>query len=165
MNWIKNWFRTRTKKFNELEAEYETLDIIHSSLVELYEELREENEYLKNLYNNLKVDFNSLNEEYRNFRLAQEEKKKKLKDESYLLQENEKLTSWISSILKAFGEQRLANCNFPITIPFFEHNNKAVKDETCGWLFAEEGKAGYISTKEIIVPELHIVLRGIHNKD
>lgn len=47
MNWIKNWIRTRTKKFKELEAEYETLDIIHSSLVELYEELREENEELK----------------------------------------------------------------------------------------------------------------------
>lgn len=44
MNWFKNWFRTRTKKFDELEAKYEALDIIHSSLVELYEELREENE-------------------------------------------------------------------------------------------------------------------------
>lgn len=160
MNWIKNWFRTRTKKFNELEAEYETLDIIHSSLVELYEELREDNEYIKNLYNNLKTDFNSLNNEYRNFRLAQEEKGKKLRDVSYLMQENEKLTNWISSILKVFGEQRLGNCTFPIVIPYFKHN-KAIKDMSCDWLFLEEEKADYNPTEEIIIPELHIIRRGL----
>lgn len=143
------------------EKKYKRLLERKDDLLKSYSNLKEEKDYFKNLYNNLKTDFNSLNNEYRNFRLAQEEKGKKLRDVSYLMQENEKLTNWISSILKAFGEQRLANCNFPIIIPFFEHNNKAVNDETCGWRFAEEGKAGYISTKEIIIPELHIIVRGI----
>ena len=144
------WFVSK-KKYNSL---LERRD----KLLKSYSNLKEEKEYFKNLYNNLKFDFNSLNEEYRNFRLAQEEKRKKLKDESYLLQENEKLTSWISSILKAFGEQRPDNFTSTIHIPYFKHN-RAVKDETCGWLFSEEVKSGYIPTEEIIIPELHIVLR------
>lgn len=126
-----------------------------------YKILLEEKENLQNLYNNLKIEFNLLNEKY--FKLSLEnEKKKKLRDESYLLQENEKLTEWISGILKAFGQQQPGNCTVPMKIPYctFKHN-KAYEDVTCGWLFSEEGKAGYIPTEEIIIPELHIIVRGI----
>ena len=126
-----------------------------------YKILLEEKENLQNLYNNLKIEFNLLNEKY--FKLSLEnEKKKKLRDESYLLQENEKLTEWISGILKAFGQQQPGNCTVPMKIPYctFTHN-KAYEDVTCGWLFSEEGKAGYIPTEEIIIPELHIIVRGI----
>lgn len=125
-----------------------------------YKRLLEEKEDLQNLYNNLKVSFISLDEEYCKFRLEQEEKKKKLRDESYLLQENKKLTEWISGILKACGEQQPGNCTLPIRIPYFKHN-KDFRDVTCGWLFSEEGKAGYIPMEEIIIPELHIVIKGI----
>ena len=125
-----------------------------------YKRLLEENEDLKNLYNNLKARFISLNEEYCSFRLAQKEEKKKARGEVYLLNENEKLTEWISGILKACGEQQPGNCTLPIRIPYFKHN-KDFRDVTCGWLFSEEGKAGYIPTEEIIIPELHIIVRGI----
>ena len=81
-----------------------------------YKRLLEENEDLKNLYNNLKIKFISLDKEYCRFRITQEEKKKQLRGESYLLQENEKLTEWISGILKACGEQQPGNCTLPINI-------------------------------------------------
>lgn len=128
-------------------------------LLEIYNNLKEEKEDLQNLYNNLKIDFNLLNEKYLKLSLAQEEKKK-LRGESYLLKENKKMTEWINNILKAFGEQQPGNYTNFIKIPYFKHN-KAVKDVTCGWLFSEEGKAGYIPTEEIIIPELHIIVRGI----
>ena len=72
------------------------------------------------------------------------------------------MTEWIRDILKVFGEEQPDNCTVPIKIPYctFKHN-KAYEDVTCGWLFSEEGKAGYIPTEEIIIPELHIVVRGI----
>ena len=125
-----------------------------------YKRLLEENEDLKNLYNNLKIQFVSLDKEYCRFRITQEEKKKQLRDKTYLLEENEKLTKWIRDILKVFGEQQPDNYTAPIRIPYFKHN-KDFKDVTCGWLFSEEGKAGYIPTEEIIIPELHIVVKGI----
>lgn len=127
-----------------------------------YKRLLEEKEDLQNLYNNLKVRFISLDEEYCKFRLEQEEKKKKLRDESYLLQENKKLTEWISGILKAFGKQQSGNCTIPMKIPYFNFkHNKAYEDVACDWLFSEEGKFDYITTEEIIIPELHIIVRGI----
>lgn len=89
-----------------------------------------------------------------------ERKDNLLRSYSILNQENEKLTEWISSILKAFGEQRLGNCTFPIVIPYFKHN-KAIKDMSCDWLFLEEEKADYNPTEEIIIPELHIIRRGL----
>lgn len=143
------------------EKKYKRLLDRKDDLVEMYGNLKEEKEDLQNLYNNLKIDFNLLNEKYLKLSL-ENEKKKKLRDESYLLQENEKLTEWISGILKAFGEQQPGNCTVPMKIPYctFKHN-KAYEDVTCGWLFSEEGKAGYIPTEEIIIPELHIVVRGI----
>lgn len=126
-----------------------------------YKILLKEKEDLQNLYNNLKIDFNLLNEKYLKLSLAQEEKKK-LRGESYLLQENKKLTKWINNILKAFGEQQPGNYNIPMKIPYFSFkHNKAYEDVACGWLFSEEGKAGYIPTEEIIIPELHIIVRGI----
>lgn len=125
-----------------------------------YKRLLEENEDLKNLYNNLKVRFISLDEEYCSFRLAQKEEKKKARGEVYLLNENEKLTEWIRDILKVFGEEQPDNCTVPIKIPYFKHN-KEFKDVTCCGFLPKEGKAGYIPTEEIIIPELHIVVRGI----
>ena len=125
-----------------------------------YKKLLEEKEDLQNLYNNLKIRFISLDEEYCRFRIIQEEKKKQLRDKTYLLEENEKLTKWIRDILKVFGEQQPDNYTAPMKIPYFKHN-KAFKDVTCGWLFSEEEKAGYIPKEEIIIPELHIIVRGI----
>lgn len=125
-----------------------------------YKRLLEENEDLKNLYNNLKVRFISLNEEYCSFRLAQKEEKKKARGEVYLLNENEKLTEWIRDILKVFGEEQPDNCTVPIKIPYFKHN-KEFKDVMCCGFLPKEGKAGYIPTEEIIIPELHIIVRGI----
>ena len=125
-----------------------------------YKRLLEENEDLKNLYNNLKVRFISLNEEYCSFRLAQKEEKKKARGEVYLLNENEKLTEWIRDILKVFGEEQPDNCTVPIKIPYFKHNKEFNNVVSCGFL-PKEGKAGYIPTEEIIIPELHIVVRGI----
>lgn len=125
-----------------------------------YKRLLEENEDLKNLYNNLKVRFISLNEEYCSFRLAQKEEKKKARGEVYLLNENEKLTEWIRDILKAFGEEQPYNCTVPIKIPYFKHNKEFNNVVSCGFL-PKEGKAGYIPTEEIIIPELHIIVRGI----
>lgn len=125
-----------------------------------YKILLEEKENLQNLYNNLKIEFNLLNEKYFKLSLAKE-KKEKLRDESYLLQENKKLIEWISIILKAFGEQQPGDYNTLMKIPFFSFRyNKAYEDVTCGWLFSEEGKVGYIPTEEIIIPELHIMVRG-----
>lgn len=125
-----------------------------------YKRLLEENEDLKNLYNNLKVRFISLNEEYCSFRLAQKEEKKKARGEVYLLNENEKLTEWIRDILKFFGEEQPDNCTDPIKIPYFKHNKEFNNVMSCGFL-PKEGKAGYIPTEEIIIPELHIIVRGI----
>lgn len=125
-----------------------------------YKRLLEEKEDLQNLYNNLKIRFISLDEEYCSFRLAQEEEKKELKGEVYLLNENEKLTEWIKDILKVFGEQQPDDCTVPIKIPYFKHN-KEFKDVGSCCLFPKEGKAGYIPTEEIIIPELHIIVRGI----
>lgn len=125
-----------------------------------YKRLLEENEDLKNLYNNLKVRFISLNEEYCSFRLAQKEEKKKARGEVYLLNENEKLTEWIRDILKVFGEEQPDNCTVPIKIPYFKHNKEFNNVVSCGFL-PKEGKAGYIPTEEIIIPELHIIVRGI----
>lgn len=125
-----------------------------------YKRLLEENEDLKNLYNNLKVRFISLNEEYCSFRLAQKEEKKKARGEVYLLNENEKLTEWIRDILKVFGEEQPDNCTVPIKIPYFKHNKEFNNVMSCGFL-PKEGKAGYIPTEEIIIPELHIIVRGI----
>ena len=125
-----------------------------------YKRLLEENEDLKNLYNNLKVRFISLNEEYCSFRLAQKEEKKKARGEVYLLNENEKLTEWIRNILKVFGEEQPDNCTVPIKIPYFKHNKEFNNVVSCGFL-PKEGKAGYIPTEEIIIPELHIIVRGI----
>lgn len=126
-----------------------------------YKRLLEENEDLKNLYNNLKIRFISLNEEYCSFRLAQKEEKKKARGEVYLLNENEKLTEWIRDILKVFGEQQPGNCDIPIKIPYFRHNKEFNDVVSCKGLFPKEGKAGYIPTEEIIIPELHIIVRGI----
>ena len=145
------WF-VREKKYKRL---LERKD----DLVGMYSKLKKEKEDLQNLYSNLKIDFNLLNEKYLRLSPAQG-KKEKLRGESYLLQENEKLTEWISGILKACGEQQPGNCTLPIRIPYFKHN-KDFRDVTCGWLFSEEGKAGYIPTEEIIIPELHIVVKGI----
>lgn len=143
------------------EKKYKRLLERKDDLAEMYSNLKEEKEDLQNLYNNLKIDFNLLNEKYLKISLAKE-KKEKLRDESYLLQENKKLIEWISSILKAFGEQQPGNYNTPMKIPFFSFkHNKSYEDVTCGWLFSEEGKAGYIPTEEIIIPELHIIVRGI----
>lgn len=143
------------------EKKYKRLLEENEDLVEMYNNLKEEKEDLQNLYNNLKIDFNLLNEKYLKLSLA-EEKKEKLRGESYLSQENKKLTKWISSILKAFGEQQPGNYNTPMKIPYFIFkHNKAYEDVTCGWLFSEEGKVGYITTEEIIIPELHIIVRGI----
>nr|DAI12693.1 MAG TPA: hypothetical protein [Caudoviricetes sp.] len=125
-----------------------------------YKRLLEENEDLKNLYNNLKVRFISLNEEYCSFRLAQKEEKRKARGEVYLLNENEKLTEWIRDILKVFGEEQPDNCTVPIKIPYFKHNKEFNNVVSCGFL-PKEGKAGYIPTEEIIIPELHIIVRGI----
>lgn len=125
-----------------------------------YKRLLEENEDLKNLYNNLKVRFISLNEEYCSFRLAQKEEKKKARGEVYLLNENEKLTEWIRDILKVFGEEQPDNCTVPIKIPYFKHNKEFNNVVSCGFL-PKEGKASYIPTEEIIIPELHIIVRGI----
>ena len=125
-----------------------------------YKRLLEENEDLKNLYNNLKVRFISLNEEYCSFRLAQKEEKKKARGEVYLLNENEKLTEWIRDILKVFGEEQPDNCTVPIKIPYFKHNKEFNNVVSCGFL-PKEGKAGYIPTEEIIIPELHIIVRDI----
>ena len=125
-----------------------------------YKRLLEENEDLKNLYNNLKVRFISLNEEYCSFRLAQKEEKKKARGEVYLLNENEKVTEWIRDILKVFGEEQPDNCTVPIKIPYFKHNKEFNNVMSCGFL-PKEGKAGYIPTEEIIIPELHIIVRGI----
>ena len=125
-----------------------------------YKRLLEENEDLKKLYNNLKVRFISLNEEYCSFRLAQKEEKKKARGEVYLLNENEKLTEWIRDILKVFGEEQPDNCTVPIKIPYFKHNKEFNNVVSCGFL-PKEGKAGYIPTEEIIIPELHIIVRGI----
>lgn len=125
-----------------------------------YKRLLEENEDLKNLYNNLKVRFISLNEEYCSFILAQKEEKKKARGEVYLLNENEKLTEWIRDILKVFGEEQPDNCTVPIKIPYFKHNKEFNNVVSCGFL-PKEGKAGYIPTEEIIIPELHIIVRGI----
>lgn len=125
-----------------------------------YKRLLEENEDLKNLYNNLKVRFISLNEEYCSFRLAQKEEKKKARGEVYLLNENEKLIEWIRDILKVFGEEQPDNCTVPIKIPYFKHNKEFNNVVSCGFL-PKEGKAGYIPTEEIIIPELHIIVRGI----
>lgn len=125
-----------------------------------YKRLLEENEDLKNLYNNLKARFISLNEEYCSFRLAQKEEKKKARGEVYLLNENEKLIEWIRDILKVFGEEQPDNCTVPIKIPYFKHNKEFNNVVSCGFL-PKEGKAGYIPTEEIIIPELHIVVRGI----
>ena len=126
-----------------------------------YKRLLEENEDLKNLYNNLKINFISLDEEYCKFKLAQEGKKKKLIGEAYLLNENEKLAEWIRSILKVFGEQQQGNCAIPVKIPYFKHNKEFNDIVSYGCLFPKEGKAGYIPTEEIIIPELHIIVRGI----
>lgn len=125
-----------------------------------YKRLLEENEDLKNLYNNLKARFISLNEEYCSFRLAQKEEKKKARGEVYLLNENEKLIEWIRDILKVFGEEQPYNCTVPIKIPYFKHNKEFNNVVSCGFL-PKEGKAGYIPTEEIIIPELHIIVRGI----
>lgn len=125
-----------------------------------YKRLLEENEDLKNLYNNLKARFISLNEEYCSFRLAQKEEKKKARGEVYLLNENEKLIEWIRNILKVFGEEQPNNCTVPIKIPYFKHNKEFNNVVSCGFL-PKEGKAGYIPTEEIIIPELHIIVRGI----
>lgn len=125
-----------------------------------YKRLLEENEDLKNLYNNLKIKFISLDEEYCALRLAQEEKNKKIRGEVYLLNENEKLTEWIRDILKVFGEQQQGNSDIPVKIPYFKHN-KEFKDVMCCGFLPKEGKAGYIPTEEIIIPELHIIVRGI----
>lgn len=125
-----------------------------------YKRLLEENEDLKNLYNNLKARFISLNEEYCSFRLAQKEEKKKARGEVYLLNENEKLIEWIRNILKVFGEEQPDNCTVPIKIPYFKHNKEFNNVVSCGFL-PKEGKAGYIPTEEIIIPELHIIVRGI----
>ena len=141
------------------EKKYKRLLDRKDDLVEMYGNLKEEKEDLQNLYNNLKIDFNLLNEKYLKLSL-ENEKKKKLRDESYLLQENEKLTEWVSGILKAFGEQQPGNYTAPMKIPYFKHN-KAFKDVTGGWLFPEGEKAGYIPTEEIIIPELHIIVKGI----
>ena len=46
MRFLK-WFNRKDMKIAALEAKYGALDIIHSSLVDLYKELREENEELK----------------------------------------------------------------------------------------------------------------------
>lgn len=130
-------------------------------LVEMYGNLKEEKEDLQNLYNNLKIDFNLLNEKYLKLSLAKE-KKEKLRDESYLLKENKKLIEWISSILKAFGEQQSGNCTMPMKIPYFNFkHNKAYEDVTCDWLFSKEGKIDFITTEEIFIPELHIIVKGI----
>lgn len=125
-----------------------------------YKRLLEENEDLKKLYNNLKARFISLNEEYCSFRLAQKEEKKKARGEVYLLNENEKLIEWIRDILKVFGEEQPDNCTVPIKIPYFKHNKEFNNVVSCGFL-PKEGKAGYIPTEEIIIPELHIIVRGI----
>ena len=142
------------------EKKYKRLLDRKDDLVEMYGNLKEEKEDLQNLYNNLKIDFNLLNEKYLKLSLAQEEEKKKIRGESYLSQENEKLIDWIRDILKVFGEQQAGNYTDHIKIPYFKHN-KEFRDVTCGWLFSEEGKAGYIPTEEIIIPELHIIVRGI----
>nr|DAD74471.1 MAG TPA: protein of unknown function (DUF5534) [Siphoviridae sp. ctRiO19] len=126
-----------------------------------YKILLKEKEDLQYLYNNLKINFISLDEEYCKFKLAQEEKKKKLIGEAYLLNENEKLAEWIRSILKVFGEQQQGNCAIPVKIPYFKHNKEFNDIVSYGCLFPKEGKAGYIPTEEIIIPELHIIVRGI----
>ena len=100
MNWIKNWIRTRTKKFNELEAEYETLDIIHSSLVELYEELREENEELKGKLDELN-DRNLIDR---------------------LVTENERLKDWCTRILEQYGKRE----NEFSLIPYYIESMKEI---------------------------------------
>lgn len=100
MNWIKNWFRTRTKKFNELEAKYETLDIIHSSLVELYEELREENEELKGKLDELN-DRNLIDR---------------------LVTENERLKDWCTRILEQYGKRE----NEFSLIPYYIESMKEI---------------------------------------
>lgn len=125
-----------------------------------YKRLLEEKEDLQNLYNNLKIKFISLDEEYCTLILAQEEKNKKIRGEVYLLNENEKLTEWIKDILKVFGEEQPDNCTVPIKIPYFKHNKEFNNVVSCGFL-PKEGKAGYIPTEEIIIPELHIIVRGI----
>jgi len=126
-----------------------------------YKILLKEKEDLQYLYNNLKINFISLDEEYCKFKLAQEEKKKKLIGEAYLLNENEKLAEWIRSILKVFGEQQQGNCAIPVKIPYFKHNKEFNDIVSYGCLFPKEGKAGYIPTEEIIIPELHIIVGGI----
>ena len=100
MNWIKNWIRTRTKKFNELEAEYETLDIIHSSLVELYEELREENEELKSKLDELN-DRNIIDR---------------------LVTENGQLKEWCEKILEQYGKRE----NEFSMIPYYIESMKEI---------------------------------------
>lgn len=125
-----------------------------------YKRLLEEKEDFQNLYNNLKIRFISLDEEYCALTLAQEEKNKKIRGEVYLLNENEKLTEWIRDILKVFGEEQPDNCTVPIKIPYFKHNKEFNNVVSCGFL-PKEGKAGYIPTEEIIIPELHIIVRGI----
>ena len=68
------------------------------------------------------------------------------------MQENKKLIEWISSILKAFGEQQQGNCAIPVKIPYFKHNKEFNDIVSYGCLFP---------TEEIIIPELHIIVRGI----
>lgn len=89
-----------------------------------------------------------------------------------LLEENEDLKNlynnlkvrfislWIRDILKVFGEEQPDNCTVPIKIPYFKHNKEFNNVVSCGFL-PKEGKAGYIPTEEIIIPELHIIVRGI----
>ena len=100
MNWIKNWFRTRTKKFDELEAKYEALDIIHSSLVELYEELREENEELKSKLDELN-DRNIIDR---------------------LVTENGQLKEWCEKILEQYGKRE----NEFSMIPYYIESMKEI---------------------------------------
>ena len=125
-----------------------------------YKKLLEEKEDFQNLYNNLKIRFISLDEKYCALKLAQGEENKKIRGEVYLLNENEKLTEWIRDILKVFGEEQPDNCTVPIKIPYFKHNKEFNNVVSCGFL-PKEGKAGYIPTEEIIIPELHIIVRGI----
>lgn len=100
MNWFENWFRTRTKKLDELETKYETLDIIHSSLVELYEELREENEELKRKLDELN-DRNIIDR---------------------LVTENGQLKEWCEKILEQYGKRE----NEFSMIPYYIESMKEI---------------------------------------
>lgn len=100
MNWFENWFRTRTKKLDELETKYETLDIIHSSLVELYEELREENEELKRKLDELN-DRNLIDR---------------------LVTENKQLKDWCTRILEQYGKRE----NEFSLIPYYIESMKEI---------------------------------------